>query len=384
MSITNPSDSKYIQLPADASQHQGQLRSDGSGGYMRSYSDWINGANRPEVSPYWLNPYVNTIGQGDGDGREGATRISNAWINSDTVGIQTSKDNSNPNPENQPAGIGWLRVTETTIEGGGSVSIPSIISTQPLNAEVKINCQTPGATITYTSTPTTTTPNSGPFGLKTDNNGRHPVPPTVTMPGTSSTSYTDPFPLGSANNTDGLLYGIRAQAAKSGSTSEPAYEKAARSVIRFNNIASAKNWSNNDNLTNQAAAKARELHLWLRGGDGLSGSSLTPGFPLSWSDQDYTGARLMTKDGATNNWYWITWEISSQAYFHFVAGTTSTAAQAANGPHDWAWGKNAWAFQHAEFPLYAGGSLVFSTATTVTHPATETFEFYEAFSGSRP
>jgi len=200
------------------------------------------------------------------------------------------------------------------------------------------------------------------------------------MPNSSSTAYSNPFSIGSSNNVDGLLYGIRAESVN-GSYTAAAYEKAARSIITFNNVTAADNWGT---LNTLATNLARELHLWLRGGDGLSGSSLTPGFPLSWSDQDRAGARLMTKDGATNNWYWITWEVSSQAYFHFLAGTTSSAAETANGPHNWAWGKNRWAFQYAEFPLYAGSSLVFTTTTQVAHPATTEFEFYDNFSGSRP
>jgi len=371
MSISNPNSKKYIQLPSGASQHQGGLYSDGNSGYMRSYSDYINGASRTAIDPYWLNPYSNTIGQGGGDSREGAIVISNAWVNTKTGSKNTTSGSTSP-------GTGWLRVTETVYAGGGTISVPSINTTQPTTAQVKIDCQTPDATISSYYGTTTTLAYGGKFGLS--NETGHPTDPKITQPDSNNRGAS--FTIGDTGNiSNGLVYFIKATATK-GTSTATAYEKAARSVIRFNDITAANNWGT---LVNKANAKGRDLHLWLRGGDGLSGSSLTPGFPLSWSDKDYKGARLMTKEvsGGKTNYYWITWEVSTQAYFHFIAGTTTSADETAKGPLDWGWGKNAWAFQYAEFPLYAGGSLVFSTATEVTHPATATFEFYDSFSGSR-
>jgi hypothetical protein len=90
-------------------------------------------------------------------------------------------------------------------------------------------------------------------------------------------------------------------------------------------------------------------------------------------------------DAATNTgtWYWVTWEINVPAYFHFLAGTTSTAAEAANGPHSWAWAKNNWALQYQEYPLYPGGSLLLRRDTQVSNPATNFFEFYNSWGGTR-
>jgi hypothetical protein len=55
-----------------------------------------------------------------------------------------------------------------------------------------------------------------------------------------------------------------------------------------------------------------------------------------------------------------------------------------SGPLDWGWGKNAWAFQYKEYPLFPGASLEFRVNSTVSSPATMTFEFYDSFSKSRP
>jgi hypothetical protein len=281
---------------------------------------------------------------------------------------------SNPGV-NQP----FIRIHKT--KGTLADVAGTLTSTQPATAEMKIDCQTPGAAISYSYNLSTQAPNAGKFGLPGETG--HPVRPAVTMPTDSTTSYTAAVPLGTGTGIlNGLLYGIRAQAS-SGVYTAQAYEVAARSVIRFDNINQLKNWEADGNLTAQAAAKARQLHLWLRGGERNSGESLTLGFPLSWSDDDYTGARLMTREGTLNNWYWITWEVTSQAYFHFVAGTVSTALEAEKGPHDWTWAKNSWSFQHEEYPLYPGSSLSFSRGTEVTHPATGDIEFYDTFSGSR-
>jgi len=376
ISVNNPNDNKYIQLPSGASQHQGPLRANGSGGYLRSYSDWINGANRPEVSPYWLNPYVNTVGQGGGDGREGAIVISNAWVNLSSSGIQTSSNNN-------PSGNGWLRVTtgaggaateydvSVTVGAYTSSAVTNLSAEQPLQAGVKIDCRTPGAVIKYGLTNKQETPFAGPFKM-----GDNPKP-TVNMPA-ASTITASTFNLGDANNLNGYLYGIRAEASN-GAYSETAYERASRSVIMFFKISDVGYWSN---LVTQAGG-ASNLQLWIRGGDDTSGSNLTPGFPLSWNEKDLNGIRCLTNAGADTR-YWVTWEVNTPAYFHFIAGrTANTMTDPEKGPLSWSWAKNSWALQYREYPLYPGGSLVFYHTTRVSSPATSTLEFYAPFSGSR-
>jgi len=65
------------------------------------------------------------------------------------------------------------------------------------------------------------------------------------------------------------------------------------------------------------------------GGDDVTGDNLTPGFPLGWNEYDWrlparpVGIQLMTRISNTDNWYWVTWEVNTPAYFHFIAGTTT-------------------------------------------------------------
>jgi hypothetical protein len=420
--------------------------------YQRSYSNWIDGANRPEVTPYWLNPYVNVINQGAGDGREGTIQISNAWVDTNTG----DNSKSNTDPTVKPTGNGWLRVTETktayaqrgtgtwneATTGGGRVpftryyvkrstgtwtttdmqgtagyvrvTVPNGYTTtaaaeQPFTANVRIDTQTPGANINAAYNTRETLPQQGGAGGMPFNGNDHPAIPSVfpldaaTATLRNGTDSTVEFELGDdvlgTDGYPGYLYGIRAEATKSiiiteitdvtntSPTSAAAYDKVARSVIMFYNIQQAANWGAatpaTTSLKYYASQKGRRLHLWIRGGDVLSGNSLTPGFPLKWGDTAKGGAGLFTgpDDGLK---YWISWGVNATAYYHFVAGTTKDKADAADGPLDWGWAKNAWSFQHHRYPLHPGGSMRFTVNTAVVSPATETFEFYNTgFSGSR-
>jgi hypothetical protein len=339
------------------------------------------------TAQFWINPYANPLyfnftDSGEAPGFYVGTNGRNPmWINTNS-GTQSTANN----PGTGYILIGSLR-TEATCE---TTAVPAkTTAIQPLTVGVKIDCQTPGATVRYSTSSATGSPYAGGFGR--DGESGHPTKPSFSMPTTSTTTIARnaSFTLGKADDLNGYIYGIRAEATNN-SITELAYEKATRSVIMFNNIAEAVNWSNPKDGTNSLTSRTtalgggRTLQLWLRGGDDLSGSSRTPGFPMSWSDEDYTGARLMSGIDGAGTWYWVSWEISTQAYFHFVAGTTTTVAETIKGPLEWGWAKNAWAFQHTEYPLYPGCCLFFTRNTRVTHPATENFEFYDNFSGSRP
>jgi hypothetical protein len=309
----------------------------------------------------------------------------------------------------------WVANATTNHQGNANwvqVTVPAgyvtgVVAEQPFTAGVKIDTQTPDATISYGYNTTTTIPQTGTGnGADRFDGTNKPAIPSVTMPtavttdGTATTS-TAGFTLGdNTMGTDGYpgyLFGIMAVAAKDADTSPAAYDKLARSVIMFNNINQAANWSGGvTSLTSRATAMDKSLHLWIRGGDGLSGGSLTPGFPLQWSDAAVGGAGLFTGPD-TGLKYWISWEVNATAYYHFIAGTTNTLdntatpaginnmlADAAKGPLDWGWAKNAWSFQHHRYPLHPGGSMRFTRDTSVVSPATENFEFYNSgFSGSR-
>jgi hypothetical protein len=321
-------------------------------------------------------------------------------------------------------------------------------TTQPTTANAKIDCQTPGVPLKYTyvsyTTPpvassanTTTLPAQAPPGTSTNQPGpfngtSHPSRPPAGLngsslspaPASSANGGTMDFPIGYDNIDNGYLFDITATAG-TGASEVLSWERAARSVIRFEDVGTSNSNSNTNNWgTLRDRGTNNNLRLWLRGGDQPSGANLTPGFPLTWDETDWngatiadpSGARLMTNDTTTatttpytytraNSWYWITWEVTVRpALFHFIAGTVGTSElEVARGPIRWSWGKNSWAFQHDKYPLYPGGSLIFRTGTInhnnsgdvpntsdspyngtwTTGMATAKFEFYDNFSGRR-
>jgi hypothetical protein len=305
-------------------------------------------------------------------------------------------------------GEGFVKGALLRVESGADRTAGNLTARQPVTTNFKIDCQTPGAAIWYTNNMVSTAPFAGPFNM---GGGTQPKPAftTISTPSASSTSYGSTVgaqvAIGSTgtNFFNGELYCIRAIARANNNSqnydSTPATEVASRSVIMFSNVTEAQFWSNTirwngnanvDVSLNAQAGVTNKLQLWIRGGDNVDGNNSTPGFPLSWSEQDRSGIRLFTSpaDASDNvgTWYWISWEITVPAYFHFIAGTTprTTASDiAANGPVRWSYAKNNWALQRKEYPLYPGGSLLFTRNTVVSSPATEYFEFYDTFSGSR-
>jgi hypothetical protein len=372
-------------------------------------SAWLtfsNNDNTREAFAYWVNISGTVTG----------TPPVGTNVNGDVIlyGVEWHPHNNDDSEWNRFFKVQWARLVGLSYTGTGNLdgftvkeslgsgtwilqntTRTTVAAKQPYTAQFKIDCQTNDAAITYTSTQVTTPVYSGRTNGGNNYTFMYPVAgypnPSVAIPAAAATSYTrnSNITLGIENDTQGLLYGIRATAANGGQT-ESAGERAARSVIRFRDVTGANNWST---LSNIANANNRSLELWIRGGDGADGgANLTPGFPMSWDEKDLGGARLFTRD--TNGHYWITWEITaSEAYFHFMAGSvdrvqgTNTAPvveqRLQSGPMDWGWAKNAWAFQYSEYPLFPGASLEFRVGSTVSKPATTDFEFYNSFSGSR-
>ena len=365
---------------------------------------------------FWLKPDVDSIIIGNNpndslylDLCEEVTAYvkvgSGIWRNAEYFGntrgvnvpsfyaVKTGDNDPNWTTDDKSGLPGWIRYHETL----PARTVKTAFANQPATAKVKISCQTPNVNIYYSHTENNlaregniTGPYSGTAAPHKENR----------MPAASATPYTAAFDVGdSVNITDGFVYGIRAavrQNSAAEQTSDPkAYEVAARSVLRYTNFYRGTGGTGNvGTLADIAVGYDQALQLWLRGGDVESGNNLTPGFPLAWDEKNTEGARLLTSTGgAAPVWYWMTWEVTSQAYFHFIAGTTITVpVSGANatltndvvkGPKRWSWGKNRWAFQYKQFILYPGASLSFYNETTVAGQATVNFEFYNNFGPPR-
>jgi hypothetical protein len=262
---------------------------------------------------------------------------------------------------------------------------------QPFTTKAKIDCQTPGVTLSYKLGTLTlytdvtgnqhsnTYTNAGPTTTAGDITGQVTGTPPTANPADVSlgvditgigyvenyTSGTE-FTLGAADpNTDinafntfriipGIKHVIWARASKGGGSVD-AYEAAFRSVFIYRN---------EETLTNIDNTTAPE-RIWLRGGDSPTGSTFTPGHPLSWDTNDYQSgeskAKLMTSvpaDGPTQSfWFYVTWDITVKTYVGFFAGSTpSSLDEAKLGPTYWAWfASGVWPYVEY-YPVFPGES----------------------------
>lgn len=108
-----------------------------------------------------------------------------------------------------------------------------------------------------------------------------------------------------------------------------------------------------------------KANRWLRGGDNISGGVSTADFPLTWNGDDWNEnprtVRAMTPYNNTDGlWYWISWNVSTTAYVHFVAGNIPSDADT-NGPDHWWWSCCGWVGKKEQTPVYAGECTVFQT-----------------------
>lgn len=225
--------------------------------------------------------------------------------------------------------------------------------TQPLTAGVKMDCQTPGASIYYVNaTKTSATkvvgrtqlPENGATRvMAADTSSNHTSAPAV--PGTSSTKYTSSFTVGSNTNWgNGYKVLLRARATNDNGTtwSEDGYEAAMRSVVVF------------DGTATTPGTPPFGSTLYIRGGDAEAGGVSVAGYPISWESTEFDKVRPMTVNGGKS--YFVTWNISKTGYFGFLAGDFPSDV-ATNGPKNWCWLSCGYVPFKKECPIYPGESI---------------------------
>lgn len=226
--------------------------------------------------------------------------------------------------------------------------------TQPLTVSVKMSCQTPGSEVHYVDGSKRYQEKNVITYLNTgyDNSG---MPAQPADPNSNGTKYVSEITgVGSqviengnkvsVGNKEGVKVFYRAKGkVTSGSKtwwSEDYYETAYKTVIT-----ATFNPSQYD-------------YLWLRGGDSVNGGVSTPKFPFSWNTSEYSNVRAMTKI-KNNDWYWVTWNISTTAYIGFLSGDMPDDASI-NGPKNWCWATQAFVGYKANTPIYPGESFQFN------------------------
>lgn len=237
------------------------------------------------------------------------------------------------------------KLKETITFSGGNPTV-----TLPTEADVRIDCQTPGSEIYYKKDQKTSSAKKfttlGTVMAKDTSSDFTTAP---TLPNASATysdntiaNYTDyaTFKIGDEDDTTkGYKVLITAKAYITVDNtkiySEQSYEAAYRSVVLFKDNVSKNNYN----------------YRWIKGGDAPDGGVSTPGFPFNWDTSDYDQVRAMRK--IDDYWTFITWAINTDCYFGFLAGDMPTDA-ATKGPSKWCWGSCSWVGAKIQYPLYPG------------------------------
>lgn len=240
-------------------------------------------------------------------------------------------------------------------------SISGTTVTQPLTAEFKIDCQTPGAAIKFKRLEKdfATVPFSADNQQITETAANFDTIAKTDIT-TDYATATSERTLGSNNTEKGYKYLIAAKAVKGANESDVSYEQACRSVVIFKDSVNASydQWNNNRRSNSTILDQP---YRWIRGGDWTMGGVSTPDFPFSWKSDEYDKVRAMTKKDNEKVWYWVSWQITTTAYVAFIAGDMPSDA-ATSGPQNWCWGSCAWVALKSQYPLYPGQSITLDTS----------------------
>lgn len=241
-------------------------------------------------------------------------------------------------------------------------TITNNVSSQPLTTEFKVDCATPGSSVTYSvqryeresyEITGETTPASAPGVSKSSQE----IPP-----------VTDSRFLGD-NTISGMEYEITAKATKNGNAAI-GKEIAFRTIVRINGIMD-KLYEGKMGNTYSGRWEPADwpvcIGLFIRGGNNISGPNSIEGYPTSWDSTDCTqptGAKtiLMKNIDGTKDYYMATWAITGDYYFRFLAGlmdndTNTDSDGIGKGPKYGIYSQNAWVPGTNIHPVHAGGMV---------------------------
>jgi hypothetical protein len=288
-----------------------------------------------------------------------------AGLVSDTLGNSSAEGTSNVVLRGVAKPFIRIKKTQDTISTRtGNNSTTRITAAQPMQANARMDCRTPGSSIYYNTTDSTTniTANNLNPGTVPAAGG---APTQPAQPTNALTAYSAPITIGNnpaaIADVQGYKWRVRARAYANSTYSADSEEVAYRTVITY------------QVRGNMTAGDGEQIlgdgdQIWIRGGDAI-GSSSIPGFPFTWEDdwgnleKKRAGIRLMTKTDTTTNlnnasiWKYVTWDLSATAYIDFIMGHDT--ASDANvlwqfGPINWAYQRAGWTSYKTSYPIYPG------------------------------
>lgn len=258
-------------------------------------------------------------------------------------------------------------------------------ATQPLKANVKIDCRTPGVTfdrkyVVY---------KKGESYIKShghDNwsKSNATISQAAKDGGTPVTPDSNTFEIGTDNWYEGLEYQITVKVSKTAGRSAKEAE-AKDSLFRTTISCGVAYNTNNDNIytnfygkTNNQwgrneAAERPDLRMWIRGSDVIQGSNVSQSLPLSWNLSAMNETALCTmlenytyNNNARNVFYYVTWDINvNKFYFLFLAGLTDKDS-GTMGPYKCCYSQNNWASGYSDYYVSAGEYLYIDSNDTNT------------------
>lgn len=276
-----------------------------------------------------------------------------------------------------------------TVSPGASPNFTSGSSVEmPATAKMRIDCQTPNATVYYGKT---VIPSAAKVvlnsGEKYDTKPDAPDVPEIS----SFAKYSSEMELGSAvssyENASGLKIAISAYASKTDSDSglatksAYAYEYATRTVLKFkidggySDNSDGKAGTTSAVKENGKTLSFGELKVWVVGGDSAYGGNSISPFPLAWHDSSnfklmkgsFTNTSSSTNSKSMDcEWYWLSWDVTAATYHGFVLGDVPSDA-AENGPNQWYSAEGGWDAQKENYILYPGETLEMQISSDGTY-----------------
>lgn len=237
----------------------------------------------------------------------------------------------------------------------GTTTVNNYAAIQPLTAEFKVDCETPGANLDYSYVEYA----SDAITVQGGTGSNKPSINDYAYKNRQTSNTQKDKTLGkNYEYNKGLEYHITTTANKD-SISEKGYEVAYRTTIEIN-----INLEDGDTKLNRGGEyetkkwpqnKYQHYGLFIRGGTDISGPNSIQGLPTDWDTAHYDKTCLLSKSNS-NTYYFVSWSIPTKYYFAFLGGLMDNET----GSKDPLYGiylQNGWVSWKREYPVPPGGYI---------------------------